>query len=348
MGDLKKTFSKVSYIEAGGANYDIGYRIGVYLKEKLISHNRSRQAFYRNFSNKHNVPLQKIVQRSEKLISRYFPAYLEELNGLAAGSSLPLEDILLLGSEETILNSCANNCTTFAYDGTQGVVLGHNEDWAPGYEDKLYVVKATPSKGAAYISLAYLGCLGGSSVALNEYGIAFSGNSLLDGSKPGVPKNIILRSQIEAKNIKEFGQLATFNLRAVPNHSMAVDKKGQIASVEVGLKEKSVYYTSGPYVHTNHVIHKKMMHLESSSAANSIARYRTAKALLATRKRDNQLAKEILRSHAGQPCPICIHPQADNDSDSQTVASAIVNLAEMSLSVTLGNPCRSRYQKFYL
>ena len=101
MGDLKKTFSKVSYIEAGGANYDIGYRIGVYLKEKLISHNRSRQAFYRNFSNKHNVPLQKIVQRSEKLISRYFPAYLEELNGLAAGSSLPLEDILLLGSIPT-------------------------------------------------------------------------------------------------------------------------------------------------------------------------------------------------------------------------------------------------------
>ena len=57
---------------------------------------------------------------------------------------------------------------------------------------------------------------------------------------------------------------------------------------------------------------------------------------------------ELLRSHENKACPICIHPEAKNISGGQMVASAIVNLAEMSLSVTLGNPCRSRYEKFYL
>lgn len=340
--------SRVSYIDAGGTNYDIGFRIGECLREKLISHNRHRQAFYRKFSSKHKIPLDKIAQRSEKLIFNYFPEYLEELSGLAAGSSLPLNDIFLLGSEETILNGAANKCTTFAYKGTQGVMLGHNEDWEAGYEDKLYVVKAKPAAGAAFISLAYLGCLGGSSVALNEYGIAFSGNSLLNGSKRGVPKNIILRSQIEARNIKEFGKLASFTPRAVPNHSMAVDRKGKIVSVEVGLNEHSIFFTSGSYVHTNHAIHKTMRDLEKGAAINSIARYRTAKKFISKRLLDDKLAKQILRSHENNPCSICIHPEAKNNFDGQTVASAIVNLSEMSLSVTLGNPCRSKYEKFYL
>lgn len=340
--------SRVIYIEAGGTNYEIGYRIGVGLREKLIPHNRSRQVFYRKFAKKHNASLPDIVARSEKLISTYFPEFLEELNGLAAGSAIPLKDILLLGNEETIQNGAANKCTTFAYDGRQGVVLGHNEDWAPGYEDKLYVVKARPRQGAAFISLAYLGCLGGSSVALNEYGIAFSGNSLLDGSQKGVPKNIILRSQIEAKNIKEFEKMATFKPRAVPNHSMAVDGKGQIVSVEVGLRKQSAFYTSGSYVHTNHAIHQTMKHQENGSAMDSITRYRTAQEFIANKPPDDKLAKQILRSHANQPCTICVHPQTRKISDSQTVASAVVNLSEMSLSVTLGNPCRSRYQKFYL
>jgi len=340
--------NRVNYIEAEGTNYDIGFQIGESLREKLIFHNQDRQAFYRKFCRKHNLSLGQLAESSKKSIAKHFPAYLEELKGLADGSTIPISDILLLGSEETILNGAANQCTTFAYAGSQGVILGHNEDWAPGYEDKLYVVKAKPAAGAAFISLSYLGCLGGSSVALNEYGIAFSGNSLLSGTQRGVPKNIILRSQIEARNIREFGKLARFTPRAVPNHSMAVDRKGKIVSVEVGLNEQSTFFTSGAYVHTNHAIHKTMLSLEKGTAINSMARYRTAKNFISNKLRDDKLAQEILRSHANSPCSICIHPEAKNNFDGQTVASAVVNLSEMSLSVTLGNPCRSEYEKFYL
>ena len=340
--------SQVIYIEACVTNYEIGRRIGRCLKDKLIHHNNDRQAFFRKISKTHHFPLNKIVQGSETLISKHFPQYLSELRGLANGSSIPLRDVLLLGNEETILNSAQNRCTTFAYAGAESVVLGHNEDWEAGYEDKLYVVRATPREGAAFLSLAYLGCLGGSSVALNEHGVAFSGNSILEGSQTGIPKNIILRSQIEAKNIKEFEGLATFKPRAVPNHSMAIDRKGDIVSIEVGLKQQSVCYTSGKYVHTNHPTHKKMIQLETGSMENSIARYTTAKKLISNNPLDDKLAKEILRSHEKKPDTICIHPQTEGYSHHRTVASAVVNLSELSLSVTLGNPCRSRYEKFYL
>ena len=348
MGIQTKQISQVIYVEASGTNYEIGYQIGACLKEKLVAHNADRQEFYRKISGKSETLLDRIAAISQELICSHYPLYLEELQGMADGSSIPLKDVLLLVNEETILNGAEQKCTTFAYKGTQSVILGHNEDWAPGYEDKLYVVKASPSQGAAFISLAYLGCLGGSSVALNEYGIAFSGNSLLEGCQRGIPKNIILRSQIEAKNNREFEALATFSPRAVPNHSMAVDRKGEIVSVEVGLKEQSAFYTSGSYVHTNHAIHQSMMHLENGSAVNSSARYQTAWDFLARHALDDELAEQILRSHADTHCTICIHPKAEHDCDGQTVASAIVNLSEMSLAVTMGNPCRSQYEKFYL
>ena len=141
---------------------------------------------------------------------------------------------------------------------------------------------------------------------------------------------------------------ATFSPRAVPNHSMAVDKNGEIVSIEVGLRKQSVSYTCVPYVHTNHAIHESMQHLERGSSIDSQTRYQTAREFISRRTLDNRLARQILRSHANKPCTICIHPETGDNSDGQTVASAIVNLSEMSLAVTLGNPCRSRYEKFYL
>jgi hypothetical protein len=129
---------------------------------------------------------------------------------------------------------------------------------------------------------------------------------------------------------------------------MAVDKKGEIISVEVGLKQQSAFYTSGIYVHTNHAIHTSMQHLENGSAINSSARYQTAREFLLQNPLDDKLAKQILRSHADPHGTICVHPEAGHHSGGQTVASALVNLSEMSLAVTLGNPCQSRYEKFYL
>lgn len=340
--------NSVTYIEASGTNYDIGCITGECLKERLIAHRDDRQAFYKDFAAKHNSPLDQIIQGSEKILAEHFPQYLEELRGVADGSSISLRDILLMCSEEVILNGATNKCTTFAYRGTESVILGHNEDWEAGYEDRLYVVKAKPKKGAAFLSLAYVVTLGGSSVALNEHGIAFSGNSIFEGAQQGVPKNIILRSQIEAKNIEQFAVLATFKPRAIPNHSMTVDSKGGIVSVEVGLHEHSVFFTSGSYVHTNHPIHSRMTHWSDESSGNSITRHRTAQAIISGRTLDDNLAKEILRSHENQPNAICIHPQAEGCSHNQTVASAIVNLLEMSLAVTMGNPCKSPYKKFHL
>ena len=333
------------YIEVNGTNYQVGCAIGEHLREKIQDYNDHIKVLYYKHVRDWDE-LKVISKRVEKLISKHFPKYLKEIKGMAKGSNIPLEDMLLLCDEETILETVKNKCTTIAYSCKDGIFLGHNEDWIPGYEDHLYIVKGTVKKGASFLSLAYIGSLPGSSVALNSHGVAFSGNSLLSGAHKGMPKNVILRSQVEAKTLKEFERLASFSPRAISNHTMAVDKKGGIVSVELALDKHCAVYTNGCFVHTNHPVHKKMEGLEPGSTKNSVIRYNTTIEYTLSGDLNKNLVADILRSHKNNLDSICVHAKKGDKSKGQTVASVIVDVGEMTMSVAYGNPCKSKYKAY--
>jgi len=334
------------YIEVSGTNYQVGCAIGEQLREKIQDYNDHIKVLY--YKNVRDWEELKVISKSvEKLIAKHFPKYLKEIKGMAKGSNIPLEDMILLCDEETVLETVRNKCTTIAYSCNDGIFLGHNEDWIPGYEDHLFIVKGKVKKGASFISLSYIGSLPGSSVALNNHGIAFSGNSLLSGAQKGMPKNLILRSQIEAKNLKEFEKLASFSPRAISNHTMAVDNKGGIVSVELSLDKHCASYTTGCFVHTNHPLNKRMEGLEHGSTKNSIIRYNTTIEYTLSGNLNKNLVADILRSHKNNPDSICVHAKKDDKSKGQTVASVIVDLGEMTMSVAYGNPCKSKYKSYH-
>lgn len=342
---------EIPYVEASGTNYEIGCAIGEHLREEIKKHNEHMKGFFSQIEKKVGQDLKSFSKGIEKLTAKYFPHYLDELRGMADGAGVPLHDILLISGEEELVDISGRGCTTIAYSCRDGILLGHNDDWTASYEASLYVVKAVPDKGVPFLSLSYIGSLPGLSVTLNAYGIAFSGNSVLKGHQYGVPKSIILRSQIEAKSIRGFARLASFSPRAIPAHTMAVDKKGRIVSVELSLDKHSIYYTTKPFVHTNHAILNGLKELEPQNSEedykDSVLRLETAQRYLKEREVSAELMKDILRSHDNSPnYSICSHLQEGYDD--VTVGSAIVNISEMSMAVLMGNPCSSEYQKYYL
>ena len=333
------------YIQVKGTNYQIGCAIGEHLRDKIQDYSDHIKVLYYRYVKAHSE-LNKISKKVERDIAKHFPRYLKEIKGISKGADIPLEDMILLCDEETVLETVKNKCTTIAYSCRDGIFLGHNEDWIPGYEDHLYIIRGDVKGGASFLSLSYIGSLPGSSVALNNYGIAFSGNSLLSGAQKGMPKNIILRSQIEAKNLKQFEKLASFSPRAISNHTMAVDKRGGIASVELALDKYCATYTKGCFVHTNHPLHKKMEGLESASTNNSVIRYNTTLEYTLSGKLNKGLVAEILRSHKNNPDSICVHAKKNDKSKGQTVASVIVDVGKMTMAVAYGNPCKSKYKTY--
>lgn len=334
----------IPFVEAKGTNYDIGVAIGESLREKLIQHSENVHEIFSKISQekkKHMIALTKY------LIHGHFPRYFKELKGMADAANLSIEDIVLMGSEETIFNQCKEKCSTFAFSCKGRSFLAHNEDWAPGYEDMLYIVKAKPDEGNAFLSLSYIGSLGGTSVALSSAGIAFSGNSILTGyNQPGIPKSIILRGQIDATTLKEFEKLATYVPRAIPNHSMAIDCEGKIISVEVALDKQRESYFEGYFAHTNHPIFEGISHLEKEECKNSKERLRNINDLFSKDIISRKNIEMLLKSH-GQG-GLCRHAASDDYNDVQTIASVIVDVKKGQMMIAKGNPCSAKYRKYKL
>lgn len=343
----------IPYIEASGTDYEIGCAIGETLKGKLHQADETLRTLLTELGQKALADRRGFVRSSQSLIKKHFPRYLDELRGMASGSGLRLGDVILLCCEEEFRAAAAKSeekCTTFAVSCADGVFLCHNEDWYPSYENLMYVVKATPKKGAAYLSLAYVGAPAGSSVALNSHGIAFSGNALFDfmGVQRGMPKNLILRSELEARSLDDYVRLASFSPRAIPAHRMAADRNGGIVSVELSFDRASVVRSTGYYVHTNHAIHPTMEALQTTPPGRtSVPRYLSVQSLLEKESHTKDLMRRILLCHDNYPDSVCRH--ANNvPGEGQTIGSALVDLNEMSMEVCLGTPCSSEYVTYRL
>ncbi len=358
---------ELSFIDAAGTDYEIGCAIGETLRERITSLNSRIQHV---LSGREQCPLclqsvphdpKKYVRKTKALIRRHFPRCYDELRGLADGAGIALDEMLLSFDEESTLRvlhgrgaepALKEKCTTFTLSCAEGVFLGHNEDWLAGYEDYLYVIRAAPTTGIPYLSLAYVGSLPGTSVAVNAEGIAFSGNMLLGdtvGGKIGIPKSVLQRSQIEARSIAEFERIASYAPRAVPNHTVAVDQKGEVVALEMSLDMCRAFHPTGSfYSHTNHPLHPDLMALEPNPFRNSLTRYAATQGALVTQAHTARLVKDILRSHEYYPDSVCKHARQDVPGSSQTLGSAIVSLRDLSMEVCLGTPCSAHYTTFRL
>ena len=336
------------FVQVGRTTHlGLGLAIGEHLRHAIRAQCEKAMRLY--LSHTCRASLMPLAQRIVTSVRQVFPRYLEELRGMAEAAGVDLHELILTCMEESVMNTVRQRCTTFAVAEAGNTLLGHNEDWSPGYEDGLYVVQAEMPNGRSFLSLAYIGSLPGSSVALNSDGIAFSGNSILNAHQEGIPKNLILRSQIEARTVEEFVELATVEPRTIPNNTMAVDRTGRIVNIEMGLNDHAVHCVDGGFaVHTNHVLSDRLKHLDAIERPCSKARRKTANEILSESEPSIDVVKRILRSHHRWPNSVCLHAQTDHYDDSQTVASAIVDLSSMSMSVTKGPPCESRYVAYQL
>ena len=130
---------------------------------------------------------------------------------------------------------------------------------------------------------------------------------------------------------------------------MAVDRDGAMVDIETVLDGHAVIHGEGEVlVHTNHVLADELRHLDTAERPCSASRYATASALSAEAPLSSGLMKDILRSHEGWPHSVCLHAESEDCDDSQTIASAIVDLDDLTLAVANGPPCRHDYVTFRL
>ena len=284
--------------------------------------------------------------------------YLEELEGIAEGAGLPLDDLMVLNCIEGIAGDALHlKCTSFAVSAeltAEGhVLVGHNEDWWPEDQDTVYLVHATPEDEPAYLAFTYGGLL--PNIGFNAAGIAQCCDSVYpNDTRVGVPRIFVARSVLGAGRISEALERAVPAKRAAGYNHLIADRSGELYNLEASAKRFALRYgTAGAIVHTNHYLDPEMQRLEedSESLFPSRVRYHRAERLLASlRPHSPETFKTILADHVNQPRSICCHcSEQDSPLDrSQTIASVVMDLTALTMAVAVGNPCTTPYETFAL
>ncbi|HLF26262.1 MAG TPA: C45 family peptidase [Anaerolineae bacterium] len=285
----------------------------------------------------------------------YMPQYVEELRGMAEGSGVDFEDILVCNClEELTSDMLFERCTVVAFNNDHTVdghvYLGHNEDWLPHDQDLQYLVRAEPEGELPFLALAYGGLL--CNIGFNAAGIAQCINSVYPtGVRLGIPRVFIGRAVLAAPRIGRAMYRAVHPRRAAGYNHLLADDNGELYNVEVASDRFDVLYgEDGFLTHANHYTSPRLRDFEEqpdqltgSHVRNNRAR-RLAQQLIRRGKVRIEDVQAILSDHVNYPGSICSHakdlPILD---ESVTIGSLVIDLNARTLWYCYGNPCEGEY-----
>lgn len=274
------------------------------------------------------------------------PHLVEELHGLADGSRQSFNDLFFLNAlEEALEWKEARRCTSVGVNVPGSLLLGHNEDWYGEDADHVIVIHARPAGKPAFLSVTAAPFL--SAVGINEAGLAQGVNSVSSmDSGIGLPRMFAARGVLEAETLKDALSKAAPPGRAGGyNHLLAV-RAGETGNLESSAGADH-YFSGGQVVfHTNHYVSPAMIPFEKGASSHSLARYRRLEELkdvLSAAADPCGALAAVLRDHYNRPSSICNHAAEQTDCQG-TIFSAIFDLQSLDTLVSVGNPCRSRYQ----
>ncbi|CAF4019045.1 unnamed protein product, partial [Rotaria magnacalcarata] len=224
-----------------GTHYECARHIGITCRDLI----RKRIEDDRNYL----TPMFNFVQMSKgirlhqnfiEIIRKMFPWYWDEIRGIADGSEIPLEQILVLNFENETQTAYrihearqgnyqqednengAKGCSTVLINrlDTNTLSLVHNEDNTAGLYETGYLVEADiksssyddgtrHSPNERFIAYCYAGVIPGIAFGANMHGFAYALNALYPNfvGENGVPRLIINRALLSVANENQLDEL---------------------------------------------------------------------------------------------------------------------------------------------
>jgi isopenicillin-N N-acyltransferase like protein len=288
-----------------------------------------------------------------------FPQFVEEVQGIAEGAGVPFEEAWTLHCYEglTQVHHQVWGCTCVAirneHTADGHVLMAHNEDWNSVDRDNVYLVRARPDDGPAFIGLTYGPLL--VNIGLNAEGIGVAINSVYptDG-RVGVSRVLCSRAVLNTTTIGQAIRACVPKLRAGGYHYLLADRHGELYSVETSATTHQIVYgEEGWLAHTNHYLSDKMRALEEPGTyASSHVRLHRARRLLQAQLGEVSVVslQALLRDHINYPDSICMHEDpADPPYEREmTLASLIMDLSQQVMWTAPGPPCQAEFRAYGL
>lgn len=304
-------------------------------------------------------------------IQQHAPHFAEELEGLAEGAGISLEDAYILqlraelavapdedGTEEAAMarEAMAHECTTFTISGkhtADGVpIAGQNADLPAGTRDVGIVMRVTPDDRPAILMLTPAGQI--SYIGINDQGLAVFANFLNTGNwRAGFPRYLLSRTMLEHDSIDAaLAKLATIP-RASSRNVLMMEGSGNAVDMELAVeREARIDPQDGILAHSNHFVAGELADCETSTPDrlnNSCLRLERMTSLIQADSGSitPETTMEYFRDRANAPDAICRH-LGDGPGDYITFASVIARPSEGEMWVAVGPPDEHEYQRYSL
>jgi isopenicillin-N N-acyltransferase-like protein len=347
-------------IEVSGDAFERGVQHG----EQAVDLIRTNlEGYFQLFE--HDVGLDRpaVLDRARRYlqpIEGYAPHLLEEMQGIAEGAGVSLDEALALNCRTEILSLAAiplrDECTA-VFVAPEATASGHalvaqNWDWANVVRGGTVLLRVEQPGWPTVLTLTEAGMVG--KVGFNSAGVGVVTNFLRhDHRRVGVPFHIILRGALDASRLGLAVAAVYRDVRADSGNYLLAHADGEAIDLEATPSDVGFLYPEdGLLVHTNHFITPRLQAGDVALAESDHTLLRYGRAVHLLRAQAGQITigtlKSVLRDHFNHPNSICRHPDPScpEIERSATLASLIVDLTAGEMYVTAGEPCETEYQKF--
>ncbi|XP_027918343.1 uncharacterized protein LOC114177267 [Vigna unguiculata] len=294
--------------------------------------------------------------RSESLLKALFhanktkfPTHWDELLGTAAGSGVPLLDILLINFRKEILAfipkeeakgvtfDTSDDCSDVVVVGESMAVVAHNEDANVALVGHTYLIKGILPNGLFFVGYTYAGELPSCAFGFNSHGLAFTLDSVPPAEDEivagGIGRNFISRDLLEATSMDDaLRRIQSSEVSVGHSYNLIETKSRRIFNVETASRNRISVYEVGekPFFHANMYLHLPINQVHDE---NSMSRQKRASVLSKTSKGD---FLSLLGDMEDKNYPIYMTGPLLH-----TLCTAIIDLDEQTLSIIEGNPKKS-------
>ncbi|XP_027342350.1 uncharacterized protein LOC113855084 [Abrus precatorius] len=275
-----------------------------------------------------------------------FPRYWDELLGTAAGSGVPLLDILLINFRKEILAfipkggakstnaDTLDDCSDILVVNESMAIAAHNEDANIALVGHTYLIKGILPNGLFFVGYTYAGELPSCAFGFNSYGLAFTLNAVHPAEDEivagGVGRNFITRDILEATSMEDaMNRIQSLEVCVGHSYNLIETSTRRIFNVETASRKRISVYEVGetPFFHANMYLH---LHINQVKDENSISRQKRAATMTKISKGD---LLSLLGDMEDKNYPIYMTGPLLH-----TLCTTVIDLDKQTLSIIAGNP----------
>jgi len=331
-----------------GDAYERGVQHGSRFKEPITKFIAS------DFSNVQNGKNKNFIAPYHNFLQKNHPALFREIEGLAAGAGISLDQALLLQYRRELNRANSLDCSTVGMHLASKKFVAQTIDLSQKLEEYGFVMEIATAGEPRQLLYTFTGLIG--YLGMNEHGLAIGINMVFSYPwKVGISPYLLIRELLKKKTVDEcidFIRDATIS----SSRSLTIMDTNKAVNVELTAKGISLKKNE-LLIHTNHYCHEESMPSENMnmiSVATSKRRLNRFEELLqenivhisSSTNYTEFIFNNILSDHQSYPLSICNH--VEHERYPKTVAAVVMDVEKRAIHIRKGSPCKAQTVSYAL